>query len=91
MATRVFVPRDASARSVGADAVAAALAADPRANVVRNGSRGLLWLEPMIEVETDAGAERVVVGGGGIGGLWPCPCGDRVGYGRVGADSGGVE
>jgi len=49
--TRVFVPSDAAARSVGADAVAAVLAADPRAQVIRNGSRGLMWLEPMIEVE----------------------------------------
>jgi formate dehydrogenase iron-sulfur subunit len=49
--TRVFVPCDAAARSVGADAVAAALAADPRAQVIRTGSRGLMWLEPMIEVE----------------------------------------
>ena len=51
--TRVFVPRDAAALAVGADAVAAALA--PHATVVRTGSRGLFWLEPMIEVETAAG------------------------------------
>ena len=51
--TRVFVPRDAAALAVGADDVAAALA--PHADVVRTGSRGLFWLEPMIEVETPAG------------------------------------
>jgi formate dehydrogenase iron-sulfur subunit len=51
--TRVFVPRDAAALALGADAVANALA--PRASVVRTGSRGLFWLEPMIEVETTAG------------------------------------
>ncbi|HEY4041408.1 MAG TPA: hypothetical protein VGM32_06140, partial [Rhodopila sp.] len=51
--TRVFVPRDAAALAVGADAVAAALA--DHADVVRTGSRGLFWLEPMIEVETGAG------------------------------------
>jgi formate dehydrogenase iron-sulfur subunit len=51
--TRVFVPRDAAALAVGADAVAAALA--PHAEVVRTGSRGLFWLEPMIEVETASG------------------------------------
>ncbi|WP_413788633.1 NADH-ubiquinone oxidoreductase-F iron-sulfur binding region domain-containing protein [Rhodopila sp.] len=51
--TRVFVPRDAAALAVGADAVAAALA--PHAQVVRTGSRGLFWLEPMIEVETQSG------------------------------------
>jgi len=57
---RVYVPRDSAARSVGADEVAAALEADMRdrgldAEVVRNGSRGMLWLEPLVEVETPAG------------------------------------
>lgn len=52
--TRVFVPRDSAARSVGADEVAAALAA-AGLEVVRNGSRGLFWLEPMIEAETPDG------------------------------------
>ncbi len=55
---RVYVPRDSSARSVGADGVAEALA--PYADklgleIVRNGSRGLFWLEPMVEVETASG------------------------------------
>mgnify|MGYP002628757461 CR=1 FL=1 len=52
--SRVFVPKDSGARSVGADAVAAAFAA-LGAEVVRTGSRGLYWLEPMAEVETAAG------------------------------------
>ena len=51
--SRVFVPRDAAALALGADAVAAALAS--HAGVVRTGSRGLFWLEPMIEVETPQG------------------------------------
>jgi formate dehydrogenase iron-sulfur subunit len=51
--TKVFVPRDAAALALGADAVANALM--PHATVVRTGSRGLFWLEPMIEVETAAG------------------------------------
>ena len=51
--TRIFVPGDAAALAVGADDVAAALA--PHADVVRTGSRGLFWLEPMIEVETPEG------------------------------------
>ncbi len=51
--TRIFVPRDAAALAVGADDVATALA--EHADVVRTGSRGLFWLEPMIEVETPAG------------------------------------
>jgi formate dehydrogenase iron-sulfur subunit len=51
--TRVFVPRDAAALAVGAEAVAAALSG--YADVVRTGSRGMFWLEPMIEVETPQG------------------------------------
>ena len=43
-----FVPRDAAARSMGADAVASALEARGE-TVVRNGSRGLLWMEPLVE------------------------------------------
>jgi len=56
----IFIPGDASAVSVGADAVAAALARECQARglsvrIVRNGSRGLYWLEPLIEVKTVAG------------------------------------
>ncbi len=56
----VFVPRDSAARSVGADDVADALErAAAREGVairlVRNGSRGMLWLEPLVEVETPDG------------------------------------
>ena len=62
---RVWLPRDAAAVAAGADDVAAALAAAAarRAlplDVVRNGSRGLLWLEPLLEVATPAG--RVAFG-----------------------------
>ncbi|MBW4089725.1 MAG: NADH-quinone oxidoreductase subunit NuoF [Proteobacteria bacterium] len=52
--TRVFVPRDAAALALGAEAVATRLAA-AGAQVVRTGSRGMFWLEPMVEVETPAG------------------------------------
>ncbi|MGW1720370.1 formate dehydrogenase beta subunit [Streptomyces sp. NPDC002156] len=56
----VYVPRDSAARSVGADEVAAALQraatrGDFAIDVVRNGSRGMLWLEPMVEVVTPQG------------------------------------
>ena len=50
----MFVPGDAAAVSVGADEVAAAFEA-AGAQVVRNGSRGMLWLEPLVELETEAG------------------------------------
>ncbi|MEQ8234276.1 MAG: formate dehydrogenase, partial [Gammaproteobacteria bacterium] len=56
MTTRVYVPRDASARSVGADRVAATLAREAAArghalDIVRNGSLGMAWREPLVEVE----------------------------------------
>jgi formate dehydrogenase iron-sulfur subunit len=51
----VHVPLDAAARAAGADEVAAALAAAPGVRVVRNGSRGALWLEPLVEVQTAQG------------------------------------
>jgi formate dehydrogenase iron-sulfur subunit len=51
--TRVFVSRDAFSLALGADTVAAAFA--PLATVVRTGSRGMAWLEPLVEVETPSG------------------------------------
>jgi formate dehydrogenase iron-sulfur subunit len=60
MTTRIFVSRDAGAVAVGADEVALALeqAATKRGvavEIVRTGSRGLYWLEPMVEVATAQG------------------------------------
>ena len=53
---RIFVPVDSAAISVGANGVAAAIAAlVPSAEIVRNGSRGALWLETLVEVETPTG------------------------------------
>ncbi|MBI1649040.1 formate dehydrogenase beta subunit [Hyphomicrobium sulfonivorans] len=59
-AIRVYVPRDAAALSMGADSVARAIAAEAKkrgdkVEIVRNGSRGMLWLEPLVEVETPEG------------------------------------
>ncbi len=59
-AATVYVPRDSGALSLGADAVAEAIAAEARrrgreVRIVRNGSRGMYWLEPMVEVATPAG------------------------------------
>ncbi|CAM4273629.1 formate dehydrogenase subunit gamma [Comamonas aquatilis] len=64
-AIRVYVPRDAAALAVGADDVAQALLRECAArglaiDLVRNGSRGLLWLETLVEVETASG--RVAYG-----------------------------
>ncbi len=53
---KVYVPRDAAALSVGAEAVARAIARlGPDAEIVRTGSRGMFWLEPLVEIETPAG------------------------------------
>jgi formate dehydrogenase iron-sulfur subunit len=57
---RIFVPRDAAAVAVGVDEVATALeqAAEKRGlpvEIIRTGSRGLCWLEPMVEVATAKG------------------------------------
>ncbi|AFJ02614.1 NAD-dependent formate dehydrogenase beta subunit [Methylophaga frappieri] len=60
MATRIFVPRDTTALSLGADQIAAGIQTEAirrglEIELVRNGSRGLFWLEPLIEVETSNG------------------------------------
>ena len=55
MSTRVYVPRDAAALALGADAVASLLRQSGDVEVVRTGSRGLFWLEPMVEVATAEG------------------------------------
>jgi formate dehydrogenase iron-sulfur subunit len=59
---RVFVPSDTTARSMGADGVAEAIdaAGGDSVEIVRNGSRGLYWLEPMVEVEIDG--QRIAYG-----------------------------
>ncbi len=56
MTSRLFIPSDSGARALGADSVAAAVAGlDLDIDIVRNGSRGLYWLEPLLEIETDQG------------------------------------
>ena len=52
--TRLFIPRDMAALAKGADAVALALAG-PGVEIIRTGTRGMIWLEPLVEVETPAG------------------------------------
>ena len=51
---RFFIPQDTTALACGADAVAQALL-DANIEPVRNGSRGMFWLEPLLEVETAQG------------------------------------
>ena len=57
MAVRIYISCDAAALSVGADEVAMAIMLQGKqaVNIVRNGTRGMLWLEPLVEVETANG------------------------------------
>ena len=68
--SRIFIPCDAAALSVGAGSVARAIADEAArrglvVEIVRTGSRGMLWLEPLVEVSSPEG--RV-----GYGPVAPC-------------------
>ncbi len=70
MTIRIYVPRETTASSLGAELVAEAIATEAKyrkldVQIVRNGSRGACFLEPLVEVETANG---------------------RVGYGPVTSD-----
>jgi formate dehydrogenase iron-sulfur subunit len=57
---KIYVPRDSSALSLGADRTAKAIATEAakrgiEIEIIRNGSRGLFWLEPFVEVATQKG------------------------------------
>lgn len=65
MPVTVYVPRDSAALALGADEVAVAIATEAAQRgvaitLVRNGSRGMFWLEPLVEVATAQG--RVAYG-----------------------------
>ena len=84
--TTIYVPRDAAALAAGADALAAVIEAQAAAHgqsvrIVRNGSRGLLWLEPLVEVETPGG--RI--------GYGPVALGDVAGLFSAGFLAGGAH
>lgn len=86
MSTKIYVPRDSAALAAGADEVAAAITAEAvkrgvGIELVRNGSRGLFWLEPMVEVQTGAG--RIAYG--------PVEVEDVVGLFDAGFQVGGVH
>ena len=62
---RIFVPRETTAVSVGANEVALAIAAEAKRlamdiELVRNGSWGACWLEPLVEVQV--GEQRIAYG-----------------------------
>ena len=55
---KIYIPGDSAAQSVGSDLVAVAIAAEAAkrnldVTIVRNGTRGALWLEPLVEIERD--------------------------------------
>ncbi|MDF1802576.1 NADH-quinone oxidoreductase subunit NuoF [Thalassovita sp.] len=57
---KIYVPMDSAAKAMGADEVAEAIrtqAADQglEVQIIRNGSRGMIWLEPLVEIATDTG------------------------------------
>ncbi|WP_333899414.1 formate dehydrogenase beta subunit, partial [Agrobacterium pusense] len=60
MSVTVFVPGDSAALAVGANRVADAIAREAagrnlEVEIVRNGSRGMVWLEVLVEVRTEHG------------------------------------
>ena len=60
MSARIYVSRDATALAHGAEATARAIEAEAKTRgvdvtVIRNGSRGMFWLEPLVEIDTPAG------------------------------------
>jgi formate dehydrogenase iron-sulfur subunit len=65
MKTKVYISRDSNALSLGAEKVAAGIQAEAKrrgddVDIVRIGSRGMVWLEPLVEVATNVG--RVAYG-----------------------------
>ncbi len=58
--TRIYVPADSAALALDADALSAAIVAEAGrlgtpVEIVRNGSHGMHWLEPLVEVQTATG------------------------------------
>ncbi len=85
MTQRVYVPADTTAAALGADAVAAAVVAEAAlrnlpVELVRNGSRGAYWLEPLLEVEDDQGR-------GGFGPVTPADVGELMDAGFPGKEA----
>jgi len=58
MTRTLYLPRDAAARALGADAVAEAVRTEAKARdidirLIRTGTRGMIWLEPLLEIVVD--------------------------------------
>ena len=57
---KIYIPRDAAAKALGAERIVKAVETEIKergidAQIIRNGSRGMIWLEPLVEVETAEG------------------------------------
>jgi len=93
MSTRIFVPFDTTARALGADDVVAEIEAGALqrgldVEIVRNGSRGAFWLEPLVEVENGSGRSAFgPVMPGDVAGLFevgfPGPCEHELSLGET--------
>lgn len=57
MSVKIYIPADAAAAALDADEIAKAFEAAGKKDIqiIRNGSRGMHWLEPLVEVETPKG------------------------------------
>ena len=59
---KIYVPRDSAAKALGADGIAAAIRAEAdrrglEIELIRTGSRGMIWLEPLVEIDRGEGRE----------------------------------
>ncbi len=100
---KIYVPQDSAAKALGADAVATAIQAYAAEHnldltLIRNGSRGMLWLEPLVEIDTPQGrvgygnvcpeqVATLLTGGGNLGLVEALPYfrrQQRVTFARVG-------
>ncbi|WP_296419734.1 formate dehydrogenase beta subunit [Pseudooctadecabacter sp.] len=57
---KIYVPLDSAAKALGACDVAATIRSEAATRgldveIIRNGTRGMIWLEPLVEVETPEG------------------------------------
>lgn len=83
---KIFVPGDAAALSVGAEAVAKQIQAEAdrrgiAIRLIRNGTRGMLWLEPLVEIETPHGRVGFgPVGVSDVAGLFDAGLGQAQGH-----------
>lgn len=83
MSLKIYISRDAAAKACGAEELVAAVRAEAKkrgldVTVVRNGSRGMVWLEPLLEVETAKGRTGFgMVGVDDVAGLFEAKFGDH--------------